>query len=681
MTRGAALCTVILAAGFLAAWAAIGAAASPEVEQKTGEPGDADPLVERGYTVTGGAAPGYVPDRVCAGCHQELYNSYQEVGMSRSFYAPRASNAIEDFASDGFYHEPSKRHYQMIRRDGRLVMKRHQLDASGEPINAVEQEVDWILGSGNHSRTYLYRTPYGELFQLPIAWYTQTQSWGMAPGFDRPDHLGLLRIVRRECMFCHNAYPDVPAASDAYSATHDFPEKLPEGVGCQRCHGPGAAHSRAAMRETVDFEEVFATILNPGDLEPRLRDDVCYQCHMQPTVAIPGQRRFGRHTYSFRPGEPLADYLVQVDIVEADQDQGERFEINHHPYRLEQSQCFQRSAGAMSCLSCHDPHRKVPEAERKAHYQAACLGCHDISACRLEEMASEMAAPTVAADDCAACHMPKRRTQDVVQVVMTDHLIQRRPGGPELLAPLVETDPVIDDIVLTDRLRAPEGALKEVYRAFAVAEFSAGGYGAAIEHLERMLPHAQPPEIEPYLALAKGQLKQNRPDTAKDTLEKILARFSDHPTAEELLALADSRLGFPRAAVARMLTALNRGQRRPETYYNLGVLLTRYDQPERALARLKRATELRPTMDAAWFFRGKAEAAMLRLDDAAQSFRQALRLNPTHTGAYLKLGQVLIQQKRRDEALRTWRHGAKHAKNPAPIAEALTGIELKPNTP
>ena len=29
------------------------------------------------------------------------------------------------------------------------------------------------------------------------------------------------------------------------------------------------------------------------------------------------------------------------------------------------------------------------------------------------------AAPEVAADDCAACHMPKRRTEDVVQVVMT----------------------------------------------------------------------------------------------------------------------------------------------------------------------------------------------------------------------------------------------------------------------
>ena len=40
------------------------------------------------------------------------------------------------------------------------------------------------LGSGNHSRGYLYRTPSGELYQLPLMWYTQTGRWGMAPGYD-----------------------------------------------------------------------------------------------------------------------------------------------------------------------------------------------------------------------------------------------------------------------------------------------------------------------------------------------------------------------------------------------------------------------------------------------------------------------------------------------------------------
>ncbi len=261
----------LAALGLLLATSGLGGA---EVFAQT-EPPAADPLVERGYAVTGGTAPGYVEDRVCASCHADLYRSYQDVAMAKSFYRPRTDNVIEDF-DQGYTHEPSRRHYQMSWRDGRLIMRRYQLDADGEPINEIEQEVAWILGSGNHSRTYLVRTPGDELYQLPIAWYTQTQSWGMAPGFDRPDHLGLSRRVRRECMFCHNAYPDAPAGSDAYTAPQVYPRELPEGLGCQRCHGPGAEHSRVAMGEVVDFEELYASIVNPGDLEPRLRDDVCH---------------------------------------------------------------------------------------------------------------------------------------------------------------------------------------------------------------------------------------------------------------------------------------------------------------------------------------------------------------------------------------------------------------------
>src|SRR5260370_36176261 len=46
-----------------------------------------------------------------------------------------------------------------------------------------------------------------------------------------------------------------------------------------------------------------------------------------------------------------------------------------------------------------------------------------------------------AATDCVAGHMPKRRTEDVVHVVMTDHLIRRRPPSHDLLAELVERHP------------------------------------------------------------------------------------------------------------------------------------------------------------------------------------------------------------------------------------------------
>ncbi len=648
-----------------------GAGCGPAEPARAAEASAADPLAARGHRVTGGAAPGYVSDELCGSCHADLYRSYQEVGMARSFYRPRPDNLIEEFDAEGFFHEPSRRHYRMIRRGDRLVMRRHQLDAAGQPINEVEQEIDWILGSGNHSRTYLFSTEWGELYQLPVAWYTQSRSWGMAPGFDRPDHLGLGRLVRRECMFCHNAYPEVPAGSDAHDEPQRFPETLPEGIGCQRCHGPGAEHSRAAMRVPIDFERVYATIVDPGSLSPRLRNDVCYGCHMQPSVAIPGSRRFGRGDYSYRPGQPLPDYLVVMDIEERGRDRGERFEINHHPYRLEQSRCFDASEGRLSCLTCHDPHRKVPAAERESHYRAACLGCHQADSCRLEEMKAAAPIPEVEADDCAGCHMQKRRTQDVIQVKMTDHRIRRRPGGADLLAPLAEADPEIDDVRPLSPARAPQGLLGDIYRAYSVAEFTGGRHAAAAGQLENLLPRARPRELEPYFTLAESLINLRRLEVAREILEAILDRSADYPKARELLGLVHAGQGRREESVAQILEAVAGGRDRPEARFNLGLVLARYERFEEALPHFERAVAMRPNTPQAWVYLGAAQAALGRLDDAVRSYRRAVALEPRLDGAYLALARLLMRQDRREEALRYLRHGAEHAARPQAIVEAL----------
>jgi hypothetical protein len=278
---------------------AAGLIAQPHPQSETGAP--PDPLTALGLTVTQGAAPGSIEDRACALCHHEIYSAYQEVGMARSFMRPGPQRVIEDFEHNEFFHPSSQQHYEMLQRDGRYRLRRYQLDADGNPINVLEQPVDWILGSGDHARTYLYQTPAGELYQLPIAWYSQTKSWGMAPGFDRKDHEGITRRVRRECMFCHNAYPNVAPASDGYEAPQVFPPDLPQGTGCQRCHGPGAEHALRAFGKSAGRPQ--DAIVNPARLSPERRDDICFQCHLQPSVALPGLRRFGRGDYSFQPGE------------------------------------------------------------------------------------------------------------------------------------------------------------------------------------------------------------------------------------------------------------------------------------------------------------------------------------------------------------------------------------------
>ncbi|HKH43408.1 MAG TPA: tetratricopeptide repeat protein [Thermoanaerobaculia bacterium] len=574
-----------------------------------------------GFPPTTGAAPGYVADRACALCHSDLAASYAAKGMARAFQRPRPASDVEDFSAPPFVHSASGQEFQMTRRDDRLVFRRWQTGPDGQSINMFETDVDWILGSGDHARTYLYQTPGGELYQLPLAWYTQTRRWGMAPGFDRPDHEGVLRRVRRECVFCHTAYPDVPAGADAYGAPQIFPAAMPEGIGCQRCHGPGAEHVGLALGGIGSRDEIRAGIFNPGRLPAARRDEVCQGCHLQPTVAMPGLRRFGRGEFSFRPGEPLADYMVQVDVEEEGKPRSERFEINHHPYRLRQSRCFLESGGQLSCLTCHDPHRRIPDEQRAAHYRAACESCHGKEACTRPEHGAGGAEPA----DCAGCHMPKRRTQDVVHVVMTDHKITRTPGGPALLAPLAESEPVLVDVRLLPG--APGGALGEVYRAAAVAR-TAGG-AEAIAYLEKKLNEARPAEIDPWLDLAQAQLRAGRPADAERTLTGVLKRSPNHPQALEWLALAQGSRGEILTAIAGLRQLLAAHPDRIEAEYNLGRLLAIRGENEEAARHLEQALAARPNLAAGWHYLGEVRAAQGRPEDARACWRRALEIDPT----------------------------------------------------
>jgi len=536
---------------------------------------------------------GYADDAVCGNCHADRAKTYAHVGMARSFTSPHSDVFIEDFDAPPFFHDRSKQYFEMRRRGDAVLFRRYQLAADGAPVHVFEQQVDWILGSGNHARTYLYRTPGGELYQLPISWYSQTGEWRMAPGYDRPDHDGVTRRVRHECMFCHNAYPASGVQKLSYWRSQSFPAELPRGIGCQRCHGPGAEHAVTRTR---------ASIINPARLGTRLRNDICYECHMQPTVVMAGLRRPGRDVYSFRPGQLLAGYAVPLDVEEEGQPRAERFEINHHPYRLEQSRCFIESEGRLSCLTCHDPHRKVTDA---AHYRKACLSCH--------------AKPHHTSEDCSACHMPKRRTQDVVHVVMTDHLIRRTPGGSELLAPRDEREPAIE------RIDAPD----PLFRLMAIVRATGGMDAGSARALEELMNAKPPTEVEPWLDLASAQLRQRRWAELERTANRILALEPGQELAREWRAIARAaRSGNTEEAIRELLVL-----ERPEAVFNAGVFLAGRGRMSEAIAQYERVLAMRPNFAAAWFRLGEARSECGDRDGAITAFRRTLEIEPSHARA------------------------------------------------
>ncbi|MGH9674460.1 MAG: cytochrome c3 family protein, partial [Bryobacteraceae bacterium] len=467
----------------------------------------------------------YVDSRACAGCHQQIYKSYQQTGMGRSFYVPRPGKMVEDFERrNTFHHKASGEYYQMYLKEGRYFQRRHQVGFDGRETNVLEREIHYVIGSGNHVRTYLHRTASGKIVELPVAWYADRGGfWSMNPGYDQIHHQGFRRRITHHCMFCHNAYPEVRPGRDASGSDPVFDGKVPEGIDCQRCHGPGREHLQAAQAPGAKPESVRRAILNPARLNVERQTELCMQCHLESTsFRLPHSiRRFERPAFSYRPGEPLGDYILNFDHPPG-MGHDDKFEIAHQAYRLRKSACFQATQGsakALTCTTCHNPH-DIPRGEAATrHYMAVCKSCHG----NLGRHA--------ASADCLGCHMPKRRTDDVVHVVMTDHYIQRRKPNRDLLAPLPERHDTPDKayvgrVALYYPPKISSRKDQELY--VAVAQIKQGAnMKDGIPLLEKAIRDHQPTQGEFYFELAEAYKSGGQTEKAVPMYRQALARKPD----------------------------------------------------------------------------------------------------------------------------------------------------------
>lgn len=573
---------------------------------------------------TGGVAAGYVADQVCRDCHVSHFESYQHVGMSQSFKRPENARRIESFG-EIFFHEPSQRYYQMLSIDNGMLFRRFQQDEAGNILNDIEIPVDWVLGSGNRTRSYLYQTDYGEIFQLPIGWYSQGGFWEMSPGFEQAGHNGVSRKVARQCMFCHNAFPEVE--SDAYGDEVRFPQVLPEGTGCQRCHGPGGNHIEMALTGS-DLTAIRQAIVNPGKLNRERRDSVCMQCHLQPSVSIVSPVRFDRGEFSFRPGELLSDFVTHLDVRESGIDEPDRFEINHHGYRLMKSECYVE--GGLTCIDCHNPHVKPGSKEFRQQVAGVCLDCH-------EDV--EHASP-IAGAGCVDCHMPTRRTQDVVHVLMTDHWIAKGPFDTEaLVAPIDSARRAVSNIRPLEFGHAPSRLDAQAYIAVAAMRANRS-VEDAVASLIQVLNQKEYEDYVPYLDLTRAWLKLGDFRRAESFAGGLIRGDEKLVVAYDILGLAQLAQGKLDQAKLTFKKSLAL-QSKPETHLALASVY--FENNEMALSEIELDTAIqkRPLMAEA--FRMKGRIALSRHDAKASSahFKRSLKIDPGHRETYRLMADAL----------------------------------------
>src|SRR5713226_6642908 len=116
----------------------------------------------------------YVDPTLCTQCHADIAGNFRKTGMARSFYRLSPQNLVEDFKSGKpFYHDASDSYFAMIERGGKYYQRRWQRGFDGKETNVEEKQIDFVLGSGNHARTYLHLTSRNTLQQLPLGWYAE----------------------------------------------------------------------------------------------------------------------------------------------------------------------------------------------------------------------------------------------------------------------------------------------------------------------------------------------------------------------------------------------------------------------------------------------------------------------------------------------------------------------------
>ncbi len=368
---------------------------------------------------------GYVGMQTCRKCHENIYQNFIQTGMGQSFDTATMHKSAAEFGKNKVIYDSHRdMYYHSFWKSSEMYIREFRMEGK-DTVHLREEKVDYIIGSGQHTNSHIFNTN-GYLHQMPMTFYTQSKEWDLPPGFENGFNSRFSRKIGLECMSCHNSHPGfVKGSENKYTA-------VPDGINCERCHGPGAAHVELkSLGEMVDTSKfIDFSIINPGKLPVDLQFDVCQRCHLQGNAVL----KEGRSFFDYKPGQRLSDYMtVFVPKYKGNDDE---FIMASHADRLKMSPCFIKSfkpedtsdpqlrpyKQSMTCVTCHNPHISVKVTGNEV-FNNACRNCHTPAS--KKECTEKLEVRLAKGDNCYSCHMPKSGTIDIPHVTTTDHYIRK----------------------------------------------------------------------------------------------------------------------------------------------------------------------------------------------------------------------------------------------------------------
>jgi hypothetical protein len=314
-----------------------------------------------------GADSDYVGAQVCGGCHKDQFTRQSAGGHAQALRRATEHPLAAEFTPPAPLLRPPNFRFRFARMPQGIEVQ------ADDSKYLTRLPVEWAFGAGVQAVTFVGKASDELYLEHSFSYYSDTRSFDITPHHEGLPaatlHQAMGQALRtqgpvpgiRECFQCHSTGP--------VSMSPEREIRINEaGVRCEVCHGPGRAHAQAAA--AGDLPQARKLIQNPKTLAAVELNRMCGSCHR----FLEGD---GRTT-----------------------DWNDPWNARHQPPYLQQSACFRKSDGALSCLTCHNPHEKLSRID-PAYYSRKCSSCHDRNGLPPRRICKSRPAA-----GCAGCHMP-----------------------------------------------------------------------------------------------------------------------------------------------------------------------------------------------------------------------------------------------------------------------------------
>jgi len=581
----------------------------------------------------------YVGKESCRACHQSIYESFIETGMGQSFGRASKSRSSANFHQVKPIYDTALNFYYLPKWIGdSMYVLEYRLQGKDTVYQRLER-VDYIIGSGQHTNSHLTSTN-GFIYQLPLTWYAQQKRWDLPPGFENGRNVRFSRAIEFECMSCHNAMPEIaPGSANKFT-------KIPDGIDCERCHGPGEVHVWDKLQGNIIDTSKFIdyTIVNPRKLPWERQIDICQRCHLQGNAVLQPGKSFA----DFKPGMDLGKVLqVYMPKYKGAEDE---FIMASHAQRLQQSACFIGSNKEtkmakqdanfntlqLTCITCHNPHVSV-KVTGKETFNNACIKCHTENICT-EEKSVRMAQM----DNCVTCHMPQSGSVDIPHVTVHDHKI-KIPVKKEELKKIKEFAGIYCvNVAQTNELSKAKASLNyfEKFEGEASILDTAQTWIQSISDLNELA------YVKIHFYYLKGNWSALISAAKTIQIEKEKDAWTCYRIGQayqNIGKLAEAEQGFKQA--------LNLANENLNFMNKLAALYVQQGKFNEAKVNFEKSLSLQAKQSEAWVNYGFCLANLNEIDLAFSAYQKALQLDPDLQQAWLNIASLYLLKGNQKEAV------------------------------